>query len=582
MKKTFVIIAWVLSLLMGEAYAASLNIGYCHGQIAEDGISKVGNACIEGAIILPPEILAEYTDATITGVRIGLVTEEGISNLCGWIRKDLREENLDCSNVINPIAGWNEVVLEGGLKIDGTQLVVGFSFNQEKGIKCISVTGEDNENAKWIAKNGNWSLANSKGALSIELVITSEQLPDQYLALVKVKSERMPVAAGEPMLFEAVVRNVALQPVDNFAIDCSIDGESVQQISSTATLQYGNQAILDFSVPTENISPDVIHNLEIKIIYPEDERSNNDVVALPVATFTETVPRQVLIEEFTSEQCVNCPRAFTTINQCIAVGYGEKIVVVAHHVGYKPDWLTLPEDNEYLWFYNPDGNSNTYAPAGMLDRTIFENYNVPVMSAINNFKEFEPLLKIASEQPAFVEVGIDPQYNDSQNTMEIGINVHRLPLFPSISNAARLTVYVLEDGIPHRAQLGIEVEDFTHSHVLRKFVTNVWGEPIDWNGDEAHFDFSVPIEESWEPDNLSIVAFVHDYDNSDISNCKVHNCAGKTLITSGVSSAVAEAIETETYWTLSGMKITNPQKGIFIRQTVLSDGSIRTSKIILP
>ncbi len=56
------------------------------GEIAEEGISKVGNATISGAIILPSEILSQYSGAKVLGIRVGLVTVDGISDLSGWVR----------------------------------------------------------------------------------------------------------------------------------------------------------------------------------------------------------------------------------------------------------------------------------------------------------------------------------------------------------------------------------------------------------------------------------------------------------------------------------------------------------------
>lgn len=143
LKQNRIFTAFVAIVLALAANAASLNLGFCNGRIASEGISKVGNAKIEAAVILPESLLNEYVGAKVTGIRIGLVTAEGISALEGWVRSSLEADNLDCGSVSAPQAGWNTASLSKGITIDGNPLAVGFAFSQEKGVKCISLVGDN-------------------------------------------------------------------------------------------------------------------------------------------------------------------------------------------------------------------------------------------------------------------------------------------------------------------------------------------------------------------------------------------------------------------------------------------------------
>lgn len=68
---------------------------------------------------------------------------------------------------------------------------------------------------------------------------------------------------------------------------------------------------------------------------------------------THDFTRNIIIEEFTTEQCPNCPRVAAYINDALESGqYDGRVFVACHHSGYYTDWLTASFATEYLWFYN--------------------------------------------------------------------------------------------------------------------------------------------------------------------------------------------------------------------------------------
>ena len=98
-----------------------------------------------------------------------------------------------------------------------------------------------------------------------------------------------------------------------------------------------------------------------------DDENPSDNVSNGTFDFDELdFTRSVLVEEFTTEKCVNCPRAAATIAEVIHdPDYAGKVNVACHHAGYYTDHLTNDADNAYLWFY--DGGS--FAPGILYDRT---------------------------------------------------------------------------------------------------------------------------------------------------------------------------------------------------------------------
>ncbi|MDE5876189.1 MAG: Omp28-related outer membrane protein [Muribaculaceae bacterium] len=560
------------------AHAASLNLGYCFGEIADEGISKVGNATIEGAVVLSEEMLAPYIGAKVTGIRVGLVTAEGVDNLQGWIRDSLEGDNLDVASG-QAVTGWNDIALSGEVVLTGAPVVAGFSFSQEKAVKCISVVGENNDDARWIAKNGKWEQAKKEGVLSVELVISSDNLPERDLEIVALSSSSLlPCPHGENIMFEVGVRNRALTPVS--AVDlvyCLNDGDTVTQ-HYDVSLDYGQTAALEFNISPEGLTPDVPYLLKVKAICEEDDVPENNVTERYIGWYTECYDRKVLVEEFTTEQCANCPRAINTLKQCENAGYGDRMNVVAHHVGYYVDWLTVDGDETYLWLFDPTGQDGTFAPAVMLDRTVLEGSSVPVNS-IGYFVDFEPVLKKAIDIPAFVNLDVACSSED-ENVLDVTVVMERMPLFNVLSENSRLTVYLIEDEIPHLHQAGINSDSFTHSHVYRACLTDLWGDKIDWTDNQASNHYSIPFDEKWNRDNLSIVAFVNDYDPDNVAACQVYNSANAHVADSGIGQIGAMDIVDESYYTLSGICISNPTDGIYLHRLRLSDGSVRFEKIV--
>ncbi len=565
-------------VLSVAAHAASLNVGYCFGEIAEEGISKVGNATIEGAIVLPEEMLAPYIGAKVTGIRVGLVTGEGVNNLQAWVRESLEGDNLDMASG-EALTGWNDIALSGEIVLTGTPLVAGFSFSQEKAVKCISVVGENNNDARWIAKNGKWEQAKKEGALSIELVISSDNLPERDLEILSLNtSSLLPCPYGEDIIFGVNVRNRALTPVSAIDMEYNLaDGETVTK-HHDVSLAYGETAILEFTVSPEGLAADTPYLLEVKAVCEGDDVPENNFVKRPVGWYTECYDRTVLIEEFTTEECGNCPRAINTLKQCEEAGYGDQMNIVAHHVGYYVDWLTVEGDETYLWLFDPTGQEGTFAPAVMLDRTVLEGAVVPVNS-IGYFVDFEPVLKKAIETPAFVNLDVTCLPEDG-NVLDVVVNMECLPIFKVLSEDSRLTVYLIEDDIPHRHQAGISSDTFTHSHVYRACVTDLWGDRIDWTDNKAINSYSIPLDKNWNRDNLSVVAFVNDYDAEDVSACQVYNSANARVTNSGINQIYTTDIVEESYYTLSGIQVSVPTDGIYLHRVSLSDGSVKFEKVV--
>ena len=120
---------------------------------------------------------------------------------------------------------------------------------------------------------------------------------------------------GKELSFEIHLRNLASAPVDGFDIVYSVDNaaQNLINVDLDSHLSYGEMTTVPLSFDSDTLAPDVAHTLTITAICEGDDVIGNNEKTIPIGTYTQSVGRRALIEEFTTEQCSNCPRAINTI-----------------------------------------------------------------------------------------------------------------------------------------------------------------------------------------------------------------------------------------------------------------------------
>lgn len=314
----------------------------------------------------------------------------------------------------------------------------------------------------------------------------------------------------------------------------------------------------------------------------------------------------VLLEEFTTEHCGNCPRAINTIEQCMEQGFDKCVTQVTHHAGYSYDFLSTPGDKELEWFY---GTNGTYAPAAMLDRlsdaqckgALGGKDGTPVMNVLYA-NTFAPVLQYMSEIPAFVSVEPTVSYDIAQRRLDISVDIEKDELFDALSYEPRLSLYILQDSILHHHQAGYLSDTFRHRHVYRDCVTSLFGDKIVWDGNTAHCEYSYVLPEYVEsslfteegydntvpvdPHYVEVVAFVSNYNPSDRCDCTVFNtgrCTLQDVPSSGISNAsvdVKSRIERMEYYSVDGVRQSAAPSGISIMRMHYADGTQKNIKVV--
>ncbi|MDE7468174.1 MAG: Omp28 family outer membrane lipoprotein [Muribaculaceae bacterium] len=235
----------------------------------------------------------------------------------------------------------------------------------------------------------------------------------------------------------------------------------------------------------------------------------------PVASDDRLVPveaaevnRVVLIEDFTGQNCINCPDAHEVIEQ-LQEQYGDAVVAVSIHAGA----FGIPVERTdfpsgYIGLMTTEGQQLNDSwniqswPAGVINRNSGVLGHNDWATAVYN--------QIATA-PA-TDLKVDATLSADGSTIEIATTVE-----PRQDINGRLHLWITESGIVARQRTTGNkiIQDYVHNNVFRAAVTPLDGQPEQFE-QYIHRTFTHSItvrnteHERWEPAALTVVAFVTD------------------------------------------------------------------------
>lgn len=584
MKKLFLLVLLAF-MFVNATFANDVTIGYCNGVVNKSStFGATGRAWVDAAIYLPDNIIRAYAANDIKSVNVGLASSINVDTVRVWVRSSLEGSNLAEGEIVKGsiVRGWNSVSLKQPYLITGQEsgLYIGYSFKQRGSVNAISFVPTATQNAFWakLGSSEDWKDYSSQGTLSLEAVISGDNI---YKYDVGISNQTaLNVSNTNSISITATFKNYGTETVK--ALDLTVaskDGSFKKEQHLDIDIPSGQSVERTFEVTDVPLKASLSNDMRIaidKINGEEDQNPSNDQVDLIFAR-----ERKVVIEEFTSEGCGNCPRLVNTIKTVISRDeFLNKTVTICHHDGFSTDFLSKPADTEYLWFFNA---KSTYAPALMLDRypyfTNSENKVTPVFDPDDT--ELAAGIRDRLSIPTYTKLNIKAV---CENADRVHVVVDGFKAKPFCNTPARITLYLLEDSIKARNQVGAG-DGFMHMHVERD-INSTWGEVIDWKADGSFtYEYDIDIADYWKKNHLSIVAFISSYDEGDVTNCVIENAEVlplRDIFTAGINgvSACDNSVAGQTVYALDGREVASDKAhdGLFIVKTKYSDGSMKTSK----
>lgn len=329
------------------------------------------------------------------------------------------------------------------------------------------------------------------------------------------------------------ILNKGLDNITSFNIVYKI-GETTSEVFTVENLNLTTGSTYNFK---HNVAHQFAESgrFDVEVIVSEpntltDENENDNSIIKTIVVPKSVVQRKVLLENFTTAQCPNCPAAHDMINGWFTNGL-ENVIWLAHHAGYYTDSWTIPVNEDLLVFFN-DGGA-TYAPAMMLDRYHFSERNNPGPVFFTGETYAKTLVDQRVAEPAFVNLAIEGEINSS--TLDLDLTISGQFTADLSGKDIRLGLYILEDGLTG-TQAGA-TGTYTHDHVVRKALSASFGDEnvITSSGEDDTYSktYESTLNSSWKIDNLTIVAFLAEY-NEDVNKRTVLNAASikaKELLT---------------------------------------------------
>lgn len=589
LKKSFILL--LMSAISVCAFAQAegqIALGYSGREIAKSsewGLDEAGQ--ISAAIKITPDLLQNLKGIRVCGVNAGLASRLNIDNFKVWVRYSLDGENLAETAAIAK-KGWNDVVFDKPCEIETNEFFVGYTLDISDISYPVSVVEGDNENGFYLNKGDGWHTPETEQAnvLSILAVIEADNIPGYDIAIKDVVvPSRMKISSYSTL--SLTLENKGSRSVSGANVRFYENGQKGELCNVPLDLAPGG--VGTFSVDYLPLGDTRNNGSELKIEIESlnegaDENVDDNIWIAQFNLCKYDFFKRIFIEEFTTQQCSNCPSAAEKIHELIEMPqYKDRIAVCTRHAGFYTDIFTSELDEELLVMYGEDG---TYCPAMMIDRTPFYSNGVPVMSVPADLSDLVSYVDRCLEKEASVDFSATAEYDSDLKKLRVKVVGGREKEFGN--TPSRLSVYLVENDIFDIRQKGA-IGNYYQQHVVRA-ADSTWGAIINWD-DEDEFSYECLLDPSLVDDinNTEIVAAIHDYDAQDISNCIVDNVfKSSDIVWNGfsavhtINSDFSDNSHTD-YYDLQGRRLYSIDgvRGVVLRKTIRTDGSVSSEKIIL-
>ena len=216
-----------------------------------------------------------------------------------------------------------------------------------------------------------------------------------------------------------------------------------------------------------------------------------------------SVARNVLIEDFTGQRCINCPTAADELAR-LQETYGEDhVVVVAIHSGPYGHRSTMTSPRLSLCTEAGDDYYSHWGvmvqPSAQVNRS---------GSLLESTSEYATAIAAELQKATPLTLSLTPNYDAESRKLTVSLHASSTE-----SRAGRYQVWLTESGIVDAQSMpdGSRKTDYVHNHVFRTSLTSdLYGDDFSVNVGEAwDKDVSTTLDPAWKPENMSIVAFVY-------------------------------------------------------------------------
>ena len=562
----------------------------------------------------------------ITSLRAVLNASEGIESTSLWLSKELKLENIDgvkknvpdtyskevaVEKVVIPgvaeSAGQLSATLDSPYEITDEGIYVGYTLIvpspadgevlTEEQREPVMVSPCENAGSLYVRASKDflsWTNYSSTINAAAAIYVTVEGEFAEYSVDLQ-KLSNVYAAAGEDFSVRATLFNIGVEPVLQLGYSYSIGEESFESVldfDDPLQPHFVNPATV--MLPIAAVSGLGEYTLDVNITSINGHpNGSQDTSASSKLTVMSYVPvHRPMLEEFTGTWCGWCPRGMLSM-ELLNEEFGENVVLAAYHVN---DPMAAPA--------LPVGIQG--CPTSMLNRNGMMD---PYFGTASN-KTFGMRQDVLNSMETGVTAGIEAAavWTDDAKT---AVRVTALPTFYEDKDSADYKIgYLLVcNGITGEganwpqsnyystyagSYTGTLLEPLTKlpAYIVRMQFDDVVVDVSGMMGVEGSlpdvvrygsaYEHSFTIDISGnelvqDKGQVYAVAFILNPDGTILNSVKV-----KVGEDSGVDRIPAGSIEKSAeYYNLSGLRVSTPQHGVFLKVSRMADGSVKTSKVIL-
>lgn len=222
-----------------------------------------------------------------------------------------------------------------------------------------------------------------------------------------------------------------------------------------------------------------------------------------------SVPKTLLIQEFTGIQCPNCPSGADAIHT-IQESYPGQVIAVGLHAK-SAGTFTQNIGSFDLRCEEADVIYKYFNPTSGLPCAVF---NGTEMSS--SYPMWYTLAIKALAEPAVMTIDADTNFDTDTRTATVDYTIN---LTADVEGELRVMVWLMENNIVGRQYNDKTLMiDYVHNHVLRASFNGEWGESIGKkfdNGQKITGTATMVLNEKWVAENCQAVVYVfRDSDKS--------------------------------------------------------------------
>ena len=573
-----IILSFMTVLCLCLSGKAQVYYSYAPLAAAQEQLSGLGsnkNSFVQGAVLFDPSAdaaLARMKGKKVVGVRCYMRDDyaqarqrrSAVQAFEGSLANNVRTQYVDFKQ------GWNDVLFDEPLVIGDAKLYLGLQAYETIGspYPLVAFAAATVPQACYVnIGKKTWEEYTDRGTLLIAAILEDDCAPlIATTAYAQNTTHPQTVAPDDDFEGGLYVVNQSAKTLQEIEISMTGAGATVPTIRTVqlpSALAPGQATVVQTSLHsglTEGTSVDF--TVDVTRLNGEQAQAGRPGTTKLFVTLDNFI-RTPLIEEFTSQRCINCPQMAYFLEKALEVYEGD-YVYIAHHVGFIEDVFTTQPDREIQYIFG--GYENEYNPAIMYNRAVLEGES----KVIQGVRDMSPTpyteaLTLAAQMPAMAEVSIDATGEKLKLTGRVARDLKDSELY--------LSCYLVEDGISTDKyyQLGMDDADapsdlhevLHHNGVILHYFTSSAAGDLLSPDDNGRFsvEYAKAEKDGFGGTRQRIVAFVHRTNKSSLSDNQVLNASEIILTQTGISSTSLDMRHEAATFDLLGRKVGSATRG---------------------